>query len=454
MLTAEISKQDNEEKQAKEKALIQEKEVKQRRLKELQAKLAEIEAIEDLSTKMKTEKELFLDEILQILEQEQKKDHILSTIINCRKIIEMTEDLENVALHARAKSIFVDFEQKLKEHHRIQDEETKAVMQQINDLEQIINIEDTVAPEIEDIPISLFIGNINEDLLNMQELADQVLVDHAVEIQEYAESKAIIKHVSGKAREITQEIDVLWEFADDKPSLPDYVITNTIENFADDPIEEAFIQDIIPYNYEISEVTINGNTPQVDPHQQRMKDGLQYSWYIPEAKKDNPIEFKYHLKPRISRTVVLPLKNSLKVIKTHSSLNNEKIVGEKKKQDEGIFDALLKFKNSYENQLSDIVLEDVIPIFYTYEVEEQKSGDFPSVKESSESFVKWKLDEMPIEQTSLHEYHLIELQKIEELKIEAHNVLKQDPEKVSKHKRKNILKRQERARNFLQKFNL
>lgn len=454
MLTAEISKQKNEEKQAKERALIQERKAKQIRLKELQAKFAELEAVENSSTKLKTEKEQFLDEILQILEEEQEADHILSTIINSRKILEMTEDLENVALHARAKATFMEFEQKLKTHHRMQDEEAKAVMQQINDLEQILNIEDTVAPEIEDIPISSLIGNINEDLMNMQELADQVLVDHAVEIREYAESKAIIKHNSGKSREINQEIDVLWDFADDKPSLPDYVITNTIENFADDPIEEAFIQDIIPYNYEISEITINGNTPQVEPHQQRMKDGLQYSWYIPEAKKDNPIEFKYHLKPRISRTVVLPLKNSLKVIKTHSSLNNKKNVGEKNQQDDGVFDALLKFKNSYENQLSDIVLEDVIPIFYTYEVEEQKSEEFPSVKESSESFVKWKLDDMPIEQTSLHEYHLIELQKIEELKIEAHNVLKQDPEKIPKYKRKNLLKRQERARNFLQKFNL
>ncbi len=426
---------------------------KKKRLEELQGKLTEIAALDKDHLEVQPEQEAILGEFLQLLEEETVANHIFSTIMNCRKVLELTEDLQNVQVYTKIKARLVEFEQKLKAQHQAKDAEAKAVMQQIKDLEGIITTEITVASESETIPISSLIGNFNEDLLNMKELADQVLVDHAVEIREYAQSQAIIKHASGKTREIHQEIDVLWEFPDDNASMPEYVITNTIENLANDPIEEAFIQDIIPYNYEITEISINGSTPQIESHQQRMKDGLQYSWYIPEADKDNPIEFKYHLKPRISRTVVLPLKNSLKVIKTHSSLHQEKSSKNTKEQ-EGVFDTLLKFKNSYEHQLSDIVMEDVIPIFYTYEVEEQKTEDFPSVKESSENFVKWKLDEMPIEQSSLHEYRLIELRKIEELKIEAHNLLKQDPKKVNVFKRKNLKIRQERARTFLEKFNL
>jgi hypothetical protein len=186
-----------------------------------------------------------------------------------------------------------------------------------------------------------------------------------------------------------------------------------------------------------------------------MKDGLEHSWYIPNVEKENSIEFKYHLKPRISRTIVLPLKDKLTVIKTHSSIKEGKEKGKIKKIDESVaFDAFLKFVNSFETVLDDVVLEDIIPIFYAYEVEERKTKDFPSIKESSESFVKWKLNEMPPEEYTMAEYQLIELKKLEELKFEAHKLLQQDPSKLSIFKRRNLKKRQKRAREFLEKIRL
>ncbi len=100
------------------------------------------------------------------------------------------------------------------------------------------------------------------------------------------------------------------------------------------------------------------------------------------------------------------------IIKTHSSIKEGKDKGKNKKIDESsVFDAFLKFVNSFDTLLNDVVLEDIIPIFYAYEVEERKTKDFPSIKESSETFVKWRLDEMPPEQYSIAEYKLIELNK-------------------------------------------
>ncbi|MHA1560657.1 MAG: hypothetical protein ACTSPA_00905, partial [Promethearchaeota archaeon] len=89
-----------------------------------------------------------------------------------------------------------------------------------------------------------------------------------------------------------------------------------------------------------------------------------------------------------------------------------------------------------------------------YEVEERKTKDFPSIKESSESFVKWKLNEMPPEEYTMAEYQLIELNKLEELKFEAYKLLQQDPSKLSIFKRRNLKKRQKRAQEFLEKIRL
>jgi hypothetical protein len=437
--TAEIKKDHDEDLVSKKK----------HRLKELEEKLIQIEKAENID-------EQLLSELFQLFIEEKGKNNILSTIINCRMIIKLAKDLGKPKLSEKYCEFLLEYEQKLKDLHSQEDEEYKSVQLMIGELKEIINVEENIAPEIENIPIEDLIGNIDDDLINMEDLANQVLEEHAVEIKESIKSKSIIRHQSGKAKEIHREIDIdiNIENPEDFSSMG-YVVINTIENTSEDPIEEAFIQDIIPYNYEISEISLNGKTPEVESNSRTMKDGLEHSWYIPNVEKENSIEFKYHLKPRISRTIVLPLKDKLTVIKTHSSIKEGKEKGKIKKIDESVaFDAFLKFVNSFETVLDDVVLEDIIPIFYAYEVEERKTKDFPSIKESSESFVKWKLNEMPPEEYTMAEYQLIELKKLEELKFEAHKLLQQDPSKLSIFKRRNLKKRQKRAREFLEKIRL
>ncbi len=431
---------------------------KKNRLKELEEKLNLIEKAENRESiaHSEKEKEKLLSELIQLFVEEKGKKHILSTIINCRIIIKLAKDFGKPVLKEKFSKYLQDFEQNLKDLHSKEDEEYKSVKLMIGELKDIINVDDNVAPEMENIPIEDLIGKIDYDLINMEDLANQVLEEHAVEVKESIKSKSVIHHQSGKATEIHRDIDIDFDVnnPEDFGSIG-YVVINTIENSSEDPIEEAFIQDIIPYNYEISEITLNGKTPEVESNNRTMKDGLEHSWYIPNVEKENSIEFKYHLKPRISRTIVLPLKNKLTVIKTHSSIKKGKEKGKNKKiDDSSVFDAYLKFLNSFDTLLNDVVLEDIIPIFYAYEVEERKTKDFPSIKESSESFVKWKLNEMPPEQYSIAEYQLIELNKLEELKIEAHKLLQQDPSKLSIFKRRNLKKRQKRAREFLQKMGL
>lgn len=448
LTTAEIKKDHDIKKNSNEDQISK----KRIRLKELEEKLNQIEKAENSESIANSEKEQLLSDLIKLFVEQKGKKHLLSTIINCRMITKLAKNLDKSQLCENFSKYLLECEQKLKNFHSQEDEEYKSVQLMIGELKEIINVEDNVAPEIENIPIEDLIGNINGDLINMEDLANQVLKDHAVEIKESIRSKSIIHHQSGKATEIHQEIDIQFDIPEDFSSMG-YVVINTIENTSEDPIEEAFIQDIIPYNYEISEITLNGKTPEVESNSRTMKDGLEHSWYVPNIEKENSIEFKYHLKPRISRTIVLPLEDHMTIIKTHSSIKEGKEKGKNKKIDDpSVFDAFLKFVNSFDTLLNDVVLEDIIPIFYAYEVEERKTKDFPSIKETTESFVKWRLNEMPPEQYSVAEYQLIELNKLEELKIEAHNLLQQDPSKLSLFKRRNLKKRQKRASEFLEKI--
>ena len=450
LTTAEIKKDHDIKKNSNEEQISK----KRIRLKELEEKLNQIEKAENSESIAYSEKEQLLSDLIKLFVEEKGKKHLLSTIINCRMITKLAKNLDKSQLCENFSKYLLECEQKLKDFHSQEDEEYRSVQLLIGELKEIIDIEESIAPDIEKIPIKDLIGNIDGDLINMEDLANQVLKDHAVEIKESIRNKSIIHHQSGKAKEIHREIDIQFDIPEDFSSMG-YVVINSIENTSEDPIEEAFIQDIIPYNYEITEVTLNGKTPEVESHNRTMKGGLEYSWYIPNVEKEDSIEFKYRLKPRISRTIVLPLEDHLTIIKTHSSIKEGKEKGKNKKIDESsVFDAYLKFVNSFETLLNDVVLEDIIPIFYAYEVEERKTKDFPSIKQSSESFVKWRLNEMPPDENSIAEYQLIELNKLEELKFEAHKLLQQDPSKLSIFKRRNLKKRQKRARDFLEKIKL
>ncbi len=452
-LTLAERKKDYDIKNNSKEDLISKKKI---RLKELEEKLNQIDKAEKSESITHSEKEQLLSELIELFLEEKGKTHILSTIINCRKIIMLAADLDKPQLSDKFCQYLQEYEQNLLDLNSKEEEEYRSIQILIGELKEIIKVEENIAPEIEHIPIEDLIGNIDGDLINMEDLANQVLEEHAVEIKESSKSRSVIRHQSGKSTEIHREIDI--ELNIDNPediSSMGYVVINTIENSSEDPIEAAFIQDIIPYNYEISEITLNGKTPEVESNERTMKDGLEHSWYVPNVEIGDSIEFKYHLKPRISRTIVLPLKDQLTIIKTHSNIKEGKEKGKNKKLDESsVFDAFLKFVNSFDTLLNDVVMEDIIPIFYAYEVEERKTKDFPSIKESSETFVKWRLDEMPPDQYSVAEYKLIELNKLEELKIEAHNLLQQDPSKLSIFKKRNLKKRQKRAQEFLEKIRI
>ena len=98
-----------------------------------------------------------------------------------------------------------------------------------------------------------------------------------------------------------------------------------LREFSDDPIEEAFIEDIIPYNYEIKEIEINGEISEKIPVKHFTPEGLKLGHKVKNLENTEDLTVRYHLRPRVSRTIILPQLNNVKIIKTHSNLKDQGI---------------------------------------------------------------------------------------------------------------------------------
>ena len=120
------------------------------------------------------------------------------------------------------------------------------------------------------------------------------------------------------------------------------------------PSEDAFIEDIIPYNYEVVDVEMNNESAINLPTRKLRKDGLKMSWQLTNLKETRPIKFKYHLRPRISRTILVPTDKELQVIHTHSNLHNSGSL-------DGSYRTWLEFRNEFAQELNNVLLEDIIP---------------------------------------------------------------------------------------------
>ncbi len=381
-------------------------------------------------------------------------ENYFASVRNCRQLLEINP--KNSTKHIEVKQQFEKLCKDLKTENSKKYAEELEIKENIQKLEQIVNIEQDIAPEIETLTLSELEVS-NRELNDMFEMANDLLESRGVELIHHVESSATFVTKQGAAvpskvvSHVGRDFNTLkdQQFSnDDSDALKfDRVaeINYDLASFADDPIEEAFLEDIIPYNYEVKEIEINGKLTKKEPQKHLTKEGLQLGWHFTHLEKRKSINVKYHLRPRVSRTLVLPRNNEVDIIRTHSNLKDPT-------NDKDSYFTYLSFNNQYREELKRVVMEDIIPQSYLYHVEEKKSGFFPSSKESSEGYVKWRISNVPQAESTEHEYELIEINTIEDMKIEAFNLLQIDLSKLSPATCQLIKKKQQDARKFLAKF--
>ena len=244
---------------------------------------------------------------------------------------------------------------------------------------------------------------------DMNELLNQVgslLNEHRVDVKKEITNSVLLTSASGEVFEQEKEITVVK--SDNKEEVL-FNVQSGFDNPFDDVIEEAIITDLIPYNFEISNIELNGDIIKELPNNTLTKEGIELNWEFKNIPPKEKIEIKYDLRRRVSRTIIFILQNQLKIIKTHSNLKNLKL--------EGLYEANLPFTNSYGTNLEGVVVEDIIPLYYVHYIKEPEKV-LPDKRDKSEigEIIKWNIGTMD-SKTLNYNYKLLELYKFEELKI-------------------------------------
>ncbi|UYP46866.1 hypothetical protein NEF87_003151 [Candidatus Lokiarchaeum ossiferum] len=378
------------------------------------------EKIESEILRVKGEKEVFqkrlqtFDKLTQTVVENQAKLQWNVAIQNCTKIIELAKDCDKLDEIPKYQAILDTVTEKYNRQKQLALEEQEALLQKAKAIENIIEVDEGVLPMVDDFAISDLLGDLDADVDNMMDQLGSLLETQRVEIKTDLSSKSVIRSASGEVLELNTTTNIKQ---DDSPANGDghqkpisFSVESGLDNPFDDFIEEAIIEDIIPYNFEISEITLNGEIPIEKPEQILLKDGMQLHWVVKDIAPKESVKINYDLKRRVSRTIILPLEDQLKIIKTHTNVHQLHL--------EGLYDAQLKFANQFKSVLRGVVIEDIVPQFYVFEVKQPDNINPDSqLEQSAGSLVKWNITQLEQEHSMLHRYQLLEIFRFEDLKI-------------------------------------
>jgi len=357
---------------------------------------------------------VFLNRKLKRLEKKFNENfynnYYIAAIDYAKKIVEISEQVGADELAETYKEKVKELEQKLAEIATQQLKEQEELKKDLEEVKDLIDIDEDVLPLLDKFSTNDILGDLSGDIDEMLSQVSSLLGQNRVEVGQEIAKKAILKTAGGEVIEKESEITV-QKLGDEDTESIFYSAQSTIVNTYKDTIEEALLTDLIPYNFEITNIEINGKAVEQLPDKTLTKDGLELKWKLENISPREKVEITYDLRRRISRTIVFILEGELKIIKTHSNLN--------KLQMEGFYDAEIPFNNTYGKNLEGVVIEDIIPLYYVHIIKEP-TNILPTEVTTSKNgeLVKWELG--TLEQKNLdYRYRLLELYRFEEIKIQV-----------------------------------
>jgi hypothetical protein len=198
--------------------------------------------------------------------------------------------------------------------------EQEELQSNLKELESLITFEDDVLPLLDKFSVDDVLGDLSDDINESLDQVKSLLNKNRVEVKKEISNRSIIKSVSGEMIESESEIEIEKLGEEDKESIF-FTAQSILENPFEDSIEEAILTDLVPYNFEITNVQVNGKPVEQLPDKTLTKDGLELKWQMENIPPKQSLEISYDLRRRVSRTIIFILEGELKVIKTHSTLN-------------------------------------------------------------------------------------------------------------------------------------
>lgn len=364
------------------------------------------------------EKQLaLLERIKNHVEEYASEKKYKAAIMNCEKGIKLAAEVGKPDLAAEYQRKRDDLQSQYDDYIKKAEEQRQKLLDTAKELEEIIEVEEDVLPQMDEFSVQDLLGDLSSDIDEMTEQLGGLLNAHRVEIKEEITSSSLIRSVSGEVMEISKSTQV-EDISDqnleaDGSKTVKFSVDSVLENPFDEMIEEAVIQDIIPYNFEINEVTLNGELPDQEPEHLLTKEGLELKWKINDVPPKESVAINYDLRKRVSRTIIFPMEDQIKIVKTHSSLQPLDPMG--------LFDANLKFANKFNKEIQGVVIEDIVPVLYIYQIKSPDEDPMDKTEEPLGELVKWRINNVPVDYSNIYRYQLLEIYRFEDLKIKAHS---------------------------------
>lgn len=341
----------------------------------------------------------------------QENNFLNAAISNCRYIIPISREIGMSEEENNYKELLKQLEKKLEDNETADLREKQNLIKDAEEIKQLITLDENILPLIEEFNVKDLLGDLSEEIEEKLEQVGSLLEEHRVEVKKEITSSTTFSTTTGEIIENKQEREI--QKIDGNEEVK-YAVNSNLKNRTEDIIENAIITDLIPYNYEISEITYNGEIVNDLPGKSLKKEGLELQWNVGEISPKEGIMINYNLRRRVSRTIIFILKGQLKIIKTHSNLN--------KGQYEGLYEAKLPFKNLFGLAIDGVVIEDIIPLYYVHFVE-QPIDRLPTITAKLEmgDLFKWNIGSMK-EETIAYHYKLLEIYRFEEIKINIHEL--------------------------------
>ncbi|GAB4328432.1 MAG: hypothetical protein Kow0069_35650 [Promethearchaeota archaeon] len=339
-------------------------------------------------------------------------------VLNCERAVELARTAELTEEVTRFQAVLDEAKSKLAELERLEAEELKALRKAAEQLADLTDFEPDVLPVVENYSVEDLLGDVSGEIDELARKLATFLDGHRVEVKEEATSSVLLRGPRGEAVEVERTTKVESPPAGDGGSPPDAsraVLRTGFENPFDDPLEEAVLSDVIPYNFEVVEVELEGPVEPVTPERVPKKEGLEVRWTVRGVPAKQRVDVTYDLRRRVSRTIVVTMDEDLRVVKTHSSL--------KPTPSSDCYQASLRYTNLPDDATM-VVVEDVLPPKHVHEVARPEVPP-ADVKESPlGALVRWDFPRVPAGETTRHDYAFWDAARFESMKAKALGALK------------------------------
>ena len=404
----------------------------------IEEKKKEIASLQEEHEKTTSE----IHKLEQKIETDQKNKHLNSLIKHCEKIIPICESNNKSDLVEKYSTMLEQTKAEIEERKKKIREEQEVLMSKVKEIESIVEVEEDTLPLIEEFSVNELIGDLSDDISVVLDQVGALLDGHRVEVKKEIKNTAMLVSTSGEVLELDKSLEI--QQPEEPKEEVKYNVQSGFKNPFDDVIEEAILTDLIPYNFEITNIELNGKPVEELPDKSLTKGGVEFKWQLQNIPPKEKIEINYDLRRRVSRTIIFLVEGELKIIKTHANLSAMEL--------QGLYDAKLPFTNSFGKVLNGVVVEDIIPLYYLHFVK-QPTDVLPAERSSSKQgeLVKWNVGSMPTETIDYH-YRLIELFRLEELKVDLNNIRKEAKDNIDNGDLTQALEQYEKLINQLEEF--